>query len=97
MQKERNNQVEEIIVIEIKCFADKRTELHDFYAAGGQYMVYRNGLLSQNITNSVYLAMPTSAYHDFRNEPALQRTKQDAKMKLVIVDIDLEEVVQWIS
>lgn len=35
----------QIVVIEVKCFPDSRSQLDEFYHAVGQYLVYRSALV----------------------------------------------------
>ena len=41
---QRNGSVEQIIVVEVKCFANTDNDLDELYRAIGQYLIYRNVL-----------------------------------------------------
>jgi hypothetical protein len=87
----------QIIVLEIKCFPENRPALDEFYRATGQYLVYRNTLKLKAIKTPVYLAVPLTAYNTFFSRKSIQATLNDAKIKLVVVDIEKEEVVKWVD
>jgi len=92
---EKNNQL--VIVVEIKCFADVHILMDDLYHAIGQYIIYQNALALKPSSEPVVLALPENAYHQLMASSAIQNTFQNAKIKVVIIDLIREEVVQWIS
>jgi XisH protein len=87
---------EEIIILEVKCFTDEQADLAEFYTAIGQYQVYRNGVLLEGKSYPIFLAIPYLAYERLINQALFANTLHDAGVKLVIVDIETEEVVQWL-
>lgn len=95
LREEINNQT--IIVVEVKCFASSRTQLDEFYQAVGQYMTYRNALAINDIRFPVYLSVPQSVYTTFFQIPLIVAVVAEAQIKLVVVDLGKEEVVEWIS
>ncbi len=84
-----------LIVVEVKCFAMLRGIYYDFYQAIGQYLVYRNALEWQKQNTPVYLAIPSFAYDLCNAIPALKRTLVDARVKVIVVDLEREEVIRW--
>jgi hypothetical protein len=44
MQRGVNGRSEQIIVLEVKCFTNPKTDLQEFYTAIGQYEFYREVL-----------------------------------------------------
>jgi hypothetical protein len=88
---------QQIIVVEIKCFVQKRVELDDFYQAVGQYLFYRNALALENVYTPLYLAIPDTTYTNLFKKAPIQATLKDAKIKLIIVNLVDEEVVSWID
>jgi hypothetical protein len=82
----------EIIVVEVKCFVDNLVE--ELYTAIGQYLVYRNLLRRLNIHRQIYLAIPVTAYYGIVEELAVEIV-QEAKIKLIVVDIENEVIEQW--
>lgn len=84
----------EIIVVEVKCFADN--QVNELYTGIGQYLIYRSLLERQGISRSLYLAIPSTAYIQIVQELAMD-VITNAKIKLVVVDIDHEVVEQWLE
>lgn len=89
----RRGQVE-IIIVEIKCFVDE--ELEELYGAIGQYLVYRDLLRQAPTKPALYLAVPTHAYYGIFREAGLG-VVNEARIKLIVVDIDNEVIEQWIE
>lgn len=88
---------DQILVVEIKCFPEQLSQLEEFYHAVGQYMLYRNALKINNIQEPIYLAIPLTIYHTFFQVEAIQSTLEDAKIKLIVVNVDAEEIVAWVN
>lgn len=84
------------IIVEVKCFDSTRTFLDEFYQALGQYIVYRNALLLNNIASPVFLAVPANVYQSLFQETLIQAVLHDIQIKIVVVDLKKEEVAQWI-
>jgi Holliday junction resolvase len=84
-----------IIIIEIKCFADERLFLDEFYSALGQYAVYRSALVMNNINAPLYLAVSSEAYNAQFHKEIVQSTLDAIQVKVVVIDLDHEEIVQW--
>lgn len=94
---EQSQNKEQIIVVEVKCFDSNRTVLEEFYHAVGQYVVYRNALLTNEIETPVYLAIPSKAYDEFFNQQLIQSVVTDIQLQLIVIDLEKEEVRQWIT
>lgn len=84
----------EIIVVEIKCFADN--QINELYTGIGQYLVYRSLLERKGISRSLYLAIPSTAYIQIVQELAMDIIVGE-KIKLIVVDLDQEVVEQWLE
>lgn len=95
LRQKTNNQT--IIVIEVKYFASTRTHLDEFYQAVGQYMSYRNALTINDMQLPVYLSVPSSVFTTFFQIPLIAAVVADAQIKLVVIDLEKEEIIQWIS
>lgn len=85
-----------IIVVEVKCFPETRSLLDEFYHAIGQYLLYRQALIQKNIDITLFLAIPTHAYTKLSNRPIMANVINEIHVKIVVVDLDDEEVVLWI-
>jgi hypothetical protein len=88
---------QEIIVVEAKCFADPDGWLEELYRSIGQYMLYRNALRLRELPQSLYLTVPTRAYQQLFLLPAVQATVNEAKIKLIVIDLDREVIVSWLN
>ena len=95
LRQKTNNQM--IIVVEVKCFDSTRTQLDEFYQAVGQYVSYRNALTINDIHLPVYLSVPLSVYTTFFQIPLIVTVINDVGIKLVVVDLEKEEIIQWTS
>lgn len=95
LRQKTDNQT--IIVVEVKCFASTRTQLDEFYQAVGQYVSYRNALTINGMQLPVYLSVPSSVYTTFFQIPLIAAVVADIQIKLVVIDLEKEEITQWIS
>ncbi|MCU0514999.1 MAG: hypothetical protein MUE40_20785 [Anaerolineae bacterium] len=84
-----------MIVVEVKCFPENRSLLDDFYQAIGQYQVYRNALKSLQPSMPLYLAIPHSVYDILLQNEVIRATLEEIRLKLVIVNLEKEEVALW--
>lgn len=85
-----------LIVIEVKCFADEKTQLGEFYGVVGQYLAYRQALAITQQDVPIYLATPLTAYQTLFQRRLMQAVIAEVKIKLVVVDLEIEEVALWI-
>lgn len=53
---------QEMIVVEVKCFPPGSANTTELCTAIGQYLVYRELLITNNIDSPLYLAIPSSIY-----------------------------------
>lgn len=90
-----NGSIEEIVIVEVKCFLDEKSYLDELYRAIGQYLIYRNVLRLGGISAKLYLAIPHTVYDRIFLTKATAATISDVKIRLLLVDIDREEIVQW--
>ena len=84
----------EIIIVEVKCFADD--EVAELYSAIGQYLVYRDLLKQSPTTPILYLAVPTHAYYGIFKDAGMNIVNE-AKIRLIVVDIENEVIERWIE
>jgi hypothetical protein len=85
------------ILVEVKCFTLNKQLLGDFYEALGQYLIYRQALTITQNPLPLYLAIPATVYANFGQEPLVQDLLKSLKIGLVVVDMDIEEVTQWLT
>ena len=86
-----------IVVVEVKCFADDKVFWSELYRAIGQYVVYRSALRLNQLSYPVYLALPVAAYRQHFRHDLLQSVIDDLSMNLIVVDLETEEIAQWMT
>lgn len=85
----------EKIAVEIKSFLNK-SALTDFEKALGQYMVYARFLLKLQPERKIYLAVSEDTY-SILQEIAFEMLIEYYHIRLIVIDIDGEEVIKWID
>ena len=86
----------EKIAVEIKNFVST-SKISEFHMALGQFINYRTALRSEEPERVLYLAVPSAIYNDFFSLPFTQTVVSENHLKIIIYDIETEEIVQWIS
>jgi hypothetical protein len=86
----------EEILIEIKSFVS-RSPMRDFECALGQYIVYRIFLKEIIPKSKVYLAIGQDIYQSFFAQKAIQKVLAETQLLLIVVNLNQEEIVQWIN
>jgi hypothetical protein len=83
------------IAVEIKDFR-RRSEIADLEQALGQYVLY--GLLLNRIApeREMYLAIAEEVYRTLFSEPIGEVVITDLPLQLIVVNLENEEVQQWI-
>jgi glucose-6-phosphate 1-dehydrogenase len=94
-RRQLTNIEQEIIILEVKCFSEQRSQLEHLYVALGQYQVYEKILRARNMAEYLYLAIPLHAYHGIFKEIGSAIAKEK-NIKLLVFDIDKEEIVEWL-
>jgi len=89
-----NGSIQQIMLIEIKCFPDRDSTTEELYIAIGQYIVYRAVLQDRQIDIPLYLAVPEDVYKDVFDS-TIQRGMSDNKIKAIIVDLSTETISEW--
>ncbi|MEG4938740.1 XisH family protein [Microcoleus sp. F4-D5] len=84
------------IVVEIKSFVG-RSLMYDFHGALGQYMVYRNLIQLTEPEYKLYLAIDDLVYKNFFQRKSIQVITNENKLLLMVVEMEKEEIVQWIN
>ena len=83
------------IAVEVKSFISP-SPVRDLEQALGQYIMYSQVLERQNLSRSLYLAISRSVFLDFFSEELPQLMIELNNLKLLIFDVDSEEIVKWI-
>ncbi|MEG3840332.1 XisH family protein [Microcoleus sp. herbarium14] len=84
------------IVVEIKSFVG-RSLMYDFHGALGQYMVYRNLIQLTEPEYKLYLAIDDLVYKNFFQRKSIQVITNENKLLLMVVEMEKEEILQWIN
>lgn len=85
------------IIIEIKSFLGP-SMMKDFEIALGQYIFYRDLIqLGQDEYQEIYLAIKDEIYKTFFQRKSIQAVIKRHQLDLLVVNIEKEEVVQWIN
>ncbi|MBI5515640.1 MAG: XisH family protein [Deltaproteobacteria bacterium] len=82
------------IAVEIKTFGGP-SDVRDFETAVGQFVVYARLLRRYQPDRELYLAVPDFAWRGIFAEEIGQVLLEDALVRVVAFDPELEEIVQW--
>jgi hypothetical protein len=85
-----------VIVVEVKSFRGA-SALHDFHAALGQYIAYRDLLAEIGQPCQVYLALTQEAHRVVFGLDAPQAVARRENLLLLVVDAMKQEIVKWIE
>jgi hypothetical protein len=91
------HQAQKIIIVEVKCFTSGQSTLDELYHAIGQYMVYQAGLDTLGYVQPLYLVLPLIIYESLSNLEAIRLILTRAKIKVIVVDLDREEITVWLT
>lgn len=86
----------EKIAVEIKSFVSA-SKISEFHTALGQFINYRTALRVEEPSRNLYLAVPLVTYNDFFNLPFIQTVVNENKLKIIIYNVETEEIAQWIN
>lgn len=86
----------EKILVEIKSFIGASI-IQDFKEAYGQYMLYFDALVDMGSEYKLHLALSDTVYEVIQERPLIMLSLQRNAIPLIIVDIGLEEVIEWIN
>jgi hypothetical protein len=84
------------IAVEIKSFLSP-SAMHDFYEALGQFNSYLVGLEVYEPDRVLFLAIPKRVYEFFFQKPGIQLIAQRNNLKIVVYNIKLKRIEQWIK
>jgi hypothetical protein len=84
------------IVVEVKSFLQP-SFIHEFLAACGQYQAYVFLLQEKQQPETVYMAVSDEVYRSEFSGEAVQVLVKRFALRLLVVDVEQEEVWQWIE
>jgi hypothetical protein len=86
---------DEHLYIEVKYFPGYN-DSQELYISFGQYVIYRE-ILAKVLPNAVlYLAVPKEVYENVFTD-TIRSTAFNNRVQMIVVDIESEVIVQWIS
>lgn len=86
----------ELVFIEIKSFI-RRSAVEDLAHAIGKYLLYRLVLEEIGVEPSMlYLAIPQAAFTKIFSEPLGKLAHSRFNLLLLVVDMEQEEIIQWV-
>jgi XisH protein len=90
---ERNGQK---LVVEVKSFIGA-SKIQDLKEALGQYDIYRYLIEETAPERKLYIAISEVSYKTFFSQDLAQLIITKHQLPVIVVNIDTEEVVQWIN
>ncbi|MFN8444000.1 MAG: element excision factor XisH family protein [Caldilineaceae bacterium] len=86
----------EKIVVEVKSFLGL-SKISDLERALGQYLIYRSWLSRSQPGWTIYIAIDTAVHHELFLDVSGQVLIADYDLRLIVVNIALQEIVEWTS
>jgi hypothetical protein len=84
-----------IILIEVKGFENMSSPVTYLSNSVGQYVLYRVILEDGGLDIPLYMAVPDAAYHGILSERLGRIAIERLKIKLLVFDPVMEEILQW--
>jgi hypothetical protein len=90
---ERNGQK---LVVEVKSFIGA-SKIQDLKEALGQYDIYRYLLEETAPDRKLYIAISKVAHNTFFTQDVTQLILNRHQLPIIVVDLETEEIMQWIN
>ncbi|MBD1834335.1 XisH family protein [Cyanobacteria bacterium FACHB-472] len=84
------------LVVEVKSFLGT-SKIQDLKEALGQYDIYRYLLEETAPDRKLYVAVSTVAHNTFFKQDVIQLILSKHQLPLIVVNIETEEITQWIN
>ncbi|MDX2099991.1 MAG: XisH family protein [Leptolyngbyaceae cyanobacterium bins.59] len=84
------------LVVEVKSFIGA-SKIQDLKEALGQYDIYRYLLEETAPDRKLYIAISNVAYNTFFTQDVTQLILNRHQLPIIVVDIETEEITQWIN
>lgn len=84
------------IIVEIKTFAE-RSFIRALQQALGQYTLYLDIIELAQLDYEFFLAVNDVVYRQYFTREGTSQIIQRHQLKMVTVDVEREEIVQWIT
>lgn len=88
---------DEKIAVEVKSFLVSASAISEFHKALGQFINYRTALRREEPDRVLYLAVPDLAYNSFFQLDFPSSVVEENAVKLIVYDIQMEQIVRWIT
>lgn len=85
----------EKIAVEVKSFLASASAISEFHTALGQFINYRAALRREEPDRVLYLAVPDLTYNSFFQLDFPASILEENRVKLIIYDVELEQISQW--
>ena len=85
---------DEKIAVEIKSFSAPSI-LNGFHTLLGQYLDYRDAMTENQIERVLFAAVSRSVYRRMTDIQFIRRRIAQYDLKIVVIDIEDKEVIQW--
>jgi hypothetical protein len=86
-----------IILIEVKSFHNLQDSIEALANAIGKYALYSAIIEIKDIREDLFLAIPRLAYEGIFRTRIAQNLLKREKVKLIVFDVENEEILQWIE
>lgn len=73
------------------------SKIQDLKEALGQYDIYRYLLEETAPDRKLYIAVSKVAYNTFFTQDVIQLILDKHQLPIIVVDIEIEEIMQWIN
>lgn len=83
--------------MEIKGFENTPSPVEYLASATGKYALYRAVLDYLKTSLPLYTVVPDAAYHGILSEEIGKQTLQRSGVRLMVFDLEREEIVEWIG
>lgn len=84
------------LVVEVKSFIGA-SKIQDLKEALGQYDIYRYLLEETAPDRKLYIAISNVAYNTFFTQDVTQLILNRHQLPIIVVDLETEEIMQWIN
>ena len=84
------------ILVEVKSFSG-RSFIRELQQAMGQYRMYVDTVELTKLDYQVHLAVSQDTYADFLSEAEIAQVIQRNQIRLIVVNLEQERIMQWIS
>ncbi len=71
--------------------------MREFETALGQYIIYRILLKYILPDSKIYLAVGKNIYKSFFVKKAISLIIEETNLSLIVVDLNKEEIIQWVN